>query len=262
MKKFFWIFIFLILAIWPTEMQAADEPIGSAEQAFQAASDKYISGDYRGAISGFQNMLESGWKSGNVLYNLGNSYIKSGKLGYAILSYEQARLFIPRDNDLISNYQYARTLVKQKETALKKSFLLIGLDIVFSHLTLRETYFIFMFFYYLIASMVIVVIFVSQARRYLIPSIAVLSVMWISVSIPLVGKVVDSAVMGVTVSDIIDAKFEPSARAAVNFPLYAGMRVHILSTKGEWRKVKRLDGRIGWVERSSVEPISEEAQKL
>ena len=43
-----------------------------------------------------------------VFYNLGNSYQRLGKYGYAILAYERARLLTPRDPDLSANLALAR----------------------------------------------------------------------------------------------------------------------------------------------------------
>ncbi|HPM43008.1 MAG TPA: hypothetical protein PLV52_04190, partial [Candidatus Omnitrophota bacterium] len=108
MKKTFWIFIALILLAYGSV--SADE---TAESLFNVAYDHYLAGDYEKAISEFISIIDSGLTSGNILYNIGNSYLKANKLGYAILSYERARLFIPRDSDLLSNYRYARTLIKQ-----------------------------------------------------------------------------------------------------------------------------------------------------
>jgi len=257
MKKTFWIFIALILLAYGSV--SADE---TAESLFNVAYDHYLAGDYEKAISEFISIIDSGLTSGNILYNIGNSYLKANKLGYAILSYERARLFIPRDSDLLSNYRYARTLIKQKEAQSKKSFVLAGLDTLFSYLTLKETYFIFMGVYYAIAALMIICIFIVPARRYILPFSGVLFILWIVIALPMAGKFDSVSSLGVMVSDIADARLEPSSRATANFPLYAGMRVRILSTMGDWRKVRRLDGKIGWVERGSVEPISEEAQKI
>jgi len=75
--------------------------------------------------------------------------------------------------------------------------------------------------------------------------------------IPLVGKLAELGKAGIVVSPIVDAQYEPVERAFTNFPLYAGMKVDILATQGAWRKVKRSDGKIGWVSRDAVLPVIE-----
>jgi SH3-like domain-containing protein len=48
-----------------------------------------------------------------------------------------------------------------------------------------------------------------------------------------------------------NARFEPLEDAVVHFKLYAGSKVFLIRTKGNWSQVKREDGKIGWVESSS-----------
>src|ERR1700723_3809979 len=46
--------------------------------------------------------------SADGLYNLGNSYARSGKPGLAVLSYERAALLAPGDPDINANLEYVR----------------------------------------------------------------------------------------------------------------------------------------------------------
>lgn len=50
---------------------------------------------------------QSGY-SAAALYNLANAYAKSGKLGFAILNYERARLLEPNDPDINANLRHVR----------------------------------------------------------------------------------------------------------------------------------------------------------
>src|ERR1700727_796497 len=46
--------------------------------------------------------------SADGLYNLANSYARSGKPGLAVLSYERAALLAPGDSDINANLEYVR----------------------------------------------------------------------------------------------------------------------------------------------------------
>src|ERR1700734_1706005 len=46
--------------------------------------------------------------SADGLYNLANSYARSGKAGLAVLSYERAALLAPGDPDINANLEYVR----------------------------------------------------------------------------------------------------------------------------------------------------------
>ena len=51
------------------------------------------------------------------------------------------------------------------------------------------------------------------------------------------------------------AQFEPLPDAATHFELTPGCRVKILKQEGDWVKVKRLDGKMGWIKKELVEKI-------
>ena len=56
----------------------------------------------------------SGINNGQLFYNLGNAYLKEGRLGHALLWYERALKIIPDDPDLAFNYRYAVSLTKDR----------------------------------------------------------------------------------------------------------------------------------------------------
>ncbi len=80
------------------------------EEIFFKANQTQKEGHYEKAVEGYQNLIHSGYAGGHVLYNLGNAYIRLNRVGMAILAYERARQWIPRDADLQFNLAYARNL--------------------------------------------------------------------------------------------------------------------------------------------------------
>jgi tetratricopeptide (TPR) repeat protein len=70
------------------------------------------------ALVSYERILTQGWKSGILYFNIGNAYFKLGELGNAILAYERALRLMPRDDDLRSNLDLARTLTADEITPL------------------------------------------------------------------------------------------------------------------------------------------------
>ena len=83
---------------------------GGPEEVFFKANQAQKEGHFEKAAEGYRNLIDSGYAGGHVLYNLGNAYIRLNRLGMAILQYERARQWIPRDADLQFNLAYARNL--------------------------------------------------------------------------------------------------------------------------------------------------------
>ena len=79
--------------------------------AFQKAEALYQEERYPEAIEIYESIRASGVEDGVLYYNLGNAYFKSGRLGFAILSYERALKLMPGDEDVRANLAFADELV-------------------------------------------------------------------------------------------------------------------------------------------------------
>ena len=116
----------------------------SFRQDFINATDAYTKGQYANATDLYEKVLASGVESGNLYFNLGNSYYKQGDYGKARLNYERAMQFIPRDSDLQYNYQFLMSFIKEKEydkeNFAKKLFFEIVRDFTFAEVEFMQTH--------------------------------------------------------------------------------------------------------------------------
>jgi len=99
--------LFILVTGW-VGTAAGDEPARLFLNGIQA----YNEGDYEAAIDTFTRLADSGVKNGKLYYNLGNTFLKSGDIGPAVLWYERAQRLIPDDPDLNFNLTYARSLIE------------------------------------------------------------------------------------------------------------------------------------------------------
>jgi tetratricopeptide (TPR) repeat protein len=102
MKTSFPLFL-LFLALSLRALAQADDPFSQANRAFAESR-------YDDAIQGYETLLAQQGASAPVLFDLGNAYFRTGKIGQALVHYERARLLAPRDPDLLAN----ETLVANK----------------------------------------------------------------------------------------------------------------------------------------------------
>ncbi|GAH77672.1 unnamed protein product, partial [marine sediment metagenome] len=75
----------------------------SNDELFRKGNALYKEGKYEDAIEQYRKIIDGGILNGNLFYNLGNAYFRKGKIGYAILYYEKALKFLPRDRELNEN---------------------------------------------------------------------------------------------------------------------------------------------------------------
>ena len=79
-----------------------------AADSFELGNQAYMRKDYDAAITYYRQAAKNRGFSASLLYNLGNSYARSGKIGPAVLAYEQALLLAPTDPDICANLESIR----------------------------------------------------------------------------------------------------------------------------------------------------------
>ncbi|MEM7356938.1 MAG: tetratricopeptide repeat protein, partial [Acidobacteriota bacterium] len=77
-------------------------------EIFYAANSAYEEGSFEQAIDLYRQILAAGHDNGHVHYNLGNAFLRNGELGRAIASYRRSASFLPREQDIQANLEFAR----------------------------------------------------------------------------------------------------------------------------------------------------------
>ena len=252
MKLFKYIFIFcLSLFIVPTAL--AQETNNQAIKHFVAAEEAYKQGDFAKATEEYESIVKSGKESGNIYYNLANSYYKQGKVGKAILNYKRALQFMPRDSDTRFNYHYVQSRIQDSGDRQLNFFekLLQG-HIEFY--ALNEMIVIICILSALLGTVSLISLFTKwpvNLRRW---SLSLLTALWMIYVSGFVLKIQADKNLGV-VTTVADAYFEPRNNSTVYFKLFEGTEVKILKKEEDWFKIERLDGKLGWVHSDALEKI-------
>ncbi len=214
----------------------------------------YKQNNYAQAMTLYEEVLNQGVASGALYYNLGNSYLKTQKMGKAILSYERAKIFIPRDSDLQSNLDYAVSLSKASSPISEISLLKRISHYYQDMFTAREMMWLAAFFCLLLGIAVIgaEMVSLSQWKQWVV--IGILAFLALGQGVMWVSKSKDTLKAAVILEDA-QARFEPSDQATQHFYLFAGEKIFVVKIEGAWAKIERLDGKLGWVQASSFEKI-------
>lgn len=245
--------IFILIALFSSFFLEAGFGFNNQEtSAFNRANVYYEQANYDEAIKQYNSILETGWESGNLYYNLGNCYFKKGELGRAILNYEKARRLIPLDKDLESNYEYAHSLIKGGAVASKKSLPLRVLDNLFEKFTVDGLTILLSVLFILILITILISLFFRSFKKHILILIVFMELFFIAGFVGLRGKIALLNKEGVVIVEQVDVKFEPMDKATAYFTLYDGMKVDVTSSKDNWYKVRRQDNKSGWIEKSAL----------
>lgn len=213
--------------------------------SFRFANNLYSEARYEEAAKEYESILSDGFEGGSLYYNLGNAYFKAGELGKAILSYKKAQRFIPRDADLNANLNVALSaagLTPVEAGGIKRVSLLFNDGELAAWLYLS----------YLALILVLCVrLFVNnsgnlkKAMNYLmgLACLALLSISALFLSNIHNTRVVKKAIV---LKAGVECRFAPQENATVFFELGEGEDVIVYGTDGDWTKVERFDGKVGW----------------
>lgn len=85
--------------------------LGQSEKIFESGNAAFGEGNYVSAISEYSKLLDQGYSSPELLYNVGTSYLHLDQLGKAVLYLEKAHLAEPSDKQVNQNLALARDRV-------------------------------------------------------------------------------------------------------------------------------------------------------
>jgi tetratricopeptide (TPR) repeat protein len=244
------LFVILLCAGWLA-------PVTAYAQSFKDANRLYEENKYDQAIAAYEKIIQSGFESGELYYNLGNSYFKKGELGRALLNYERSRLFIPADSDLRSNYRFVRGLLNVPSGTSGTRWFLKWIDLSFDGVGLNGLTVIISVLWFLILVLLSARLWLFAWKQYTTPLICLCGAALIICSIALAGKAGYYEHGAVVTGRDVEAKFEPAAGATTYFKLAEGSQVFILDRAAGWVKIRRPDAKIGWVESSGIAGIRE-----
>lgn len=76
-----------------------------AQDTFRKANQAYSKNDYQAAVDSYEQLLQSGYRSAELEFNLGNAYYRLGNLGMAVLHLERCLMIAPRMAEARENLQ-------------------------------------------------------------------------------------------------------------------------------------------------------------
>lgn len=230
-----------------------------AEAAMQSGNSLYQNEDYEGAIEAYESVLELGYESAALYYNLGNSYFRVNNLGKAILNYEKALKHEPGDEDVIYNLRITQARTIDKIQEVPRIFISEWWNVIVTGLSVSGWGIV------LIISYVLLILFVGIYFLARSGSTQRLAFYAGSVNLAIVFLVLilfissynreAAASYGILLEDVITAKQSPHLQSSDAFVIHEGVKFEIEETLNDWAKIKLADGKIGWLPENSFEGI-------
>ncbi len=220
------------------------------------AEKAYDSKNFKISIHHYQKLINEGYKSYQLYFNLGNSYYRNNELGKAIYYYELASKSNPADDDIKINLAIAASKTIDKVNSKENFFITaIKTNILLSFSTF--TWSIFTISFISLAS-ILFFIFINS-NNILIKRISFIGTCFCFILFTLsyfLGytslKSKSENKFAIITSKEIKILNEPTISGISKFNLHEGTKIRIVENKGEWILIKLDNGNEGWIKTTDV----------
>ncbi len=245
--------IFIVFILFSARAQ--DSQFAIIEKANQA----YNEGDFTEAVDLYHSVIDSGYVSSALYYNLGNACFKSKDIPSAILYYEKALKLDPKDEQTWFNLNIANSQITDKIEAMPEMFYVRwwkALTGLFSPDIWART------------SIVLFLILICLATFFIITKNLILRRVSFWAGLAMVILLVLSFYIAyqkynqqnndnfaIVFSPTITIKSSPAKNSVDLFVIHEGTKVEIMDQVEGWYEIRISNGSIGWLPDNTLKKI-------
>jgi len=220
---------------------------------FRQTNSLYARGEYEEAIKGYLAILQSGWESGPLYYNLANTYFKLNNLGQAILNYRKAWNLSPGDPEITKNLEYAREGLRDDISALPLSAWARAKRAVILQFPLGIWIGISAVLYLLTIAWLLTALMIHPLRK---KSPIVLKwlggALILSIIISILAYYFYQTPGAIILQPTVSVRYGPAESDAAAFKLHEGTEVTVVRGKDGWLQIALPGGKSGWLPADSL----------
>lgn len=247
--------IILLLFMWPVLCSSQETPELWALQANQA----YNENKFNAAITSFQKVVDAGYASEGIYFNLGNACFKQNNFAAAILYYEKALRIDPSDENTRYNLQVARTKIPDKIDAVPPPFYLNAWNAARNLFSMNVwSVIIIVSLTLMLASIALFLMAQKRSRRKAGFWAASLFFILLCASALLAYSrlyTLQHRREAIIFNPTVPVKSSPDEKSTDIFVIHEGTKVLIKDEIGDWCEIRIDNGNTGWVQQSVMQQI-------
>ena len=246
------IFILVALLMFHPAAEAKD-----FQDLLKQGNEKYLNGEYELAVETYRSIVDSGYASAELYYNLGNAYYKSHNITLALVNYERAHILKPKDKDILHNLEVAREFVVDRIEVLPEFFLrraYVGFVKTFD-----ADIWAIMSLVTFVLSLIFLLAYFFSKRANLRKISFWTGVLFVFLSLSTFvfaahqNRLITKHNQAVVLTPSVAIKSSPDENSGTDlFLLHEGTRVSVDDELGQWREVVLSDGNRGWLKASDL----------
>ncbi|HEY4787847.1 MAG TPA: tetratricopeptide repeat protein [Bacteroidales bacterium] len=256
MKKYI---IFFSLLAYMVNAQAVDP-----KTQIKEAEGFYTKGDFSNAIDRYRSVLNAGYISEELYYNLGNAYFKMHDIKSAILYYEKAKLLDPSDKDVEYNLELAKSYTVDKIESMNEVFFVTWIKWVRDMMSASKWAWLSLIAFFLALGAFLLYLLSGKLVLRKIGFTAGVVIFILSLVSFSMGYQLRHAQTAnntaIIFTPTVTVRSTPAESGNSLFVLHEGVKVDILAemsdlNKVEWCEIRIADGNRGWIKKTDLERI-------
>lgn len=255
--------LFLIQALFFLSLQFTSIcSSASNEQEFkliEQGNQAYNQGLFDQAIANYEKVIQSGYSSSELYFNLGNAYFKINDIANAILFYERAKRLDPGNESIEFNLGLANSRTVDKIEQVPDLFLIKWWKSIIYTTSLdnwaRISIVTFVLSLILIGIFLLSsIIFVRKICFYTGIVVFLLTVFSVFVSYQKY-QYMQTSNEAIVFDPTVVMKSSPSEKGVDLFIVHEGTKIFIIDQVGDWYEAKIANGSVGWLKTDTFKKI-------
>ena len=234
----------------------ADQSTLPTGSAFEIGNAYYNQLQFDSAEVYYVQALKEQGDNSAILYNLSNAVYRQYRLGEAILLLEKAKLYNPKDAEILNNLRYLYTQTVDETAPEAEGTFLSFLSGAHSFISLKNQLYLLIALGFIFLGVFTLILFNKRVRTHgmygAMIVLGTIAVVMSSVGYKVYHRQNDR--FGIILTESIEAKNEPRGTTLI-FTLHEGTKIQVIKSREQWSFIKLPSGSAGWIPQESMGAI-------
>ena len=216
------------------------------------ANEFYHEKNYQDAADIFEKLIDQGETNGFLYYNLGNTYMRLGNTGSAILNYLRAQSLLPRNENLDANLRYAINQT-QDQLSPPRGGLIPNLLFWVDSINLIEHFEILILFNIIFWCICISSLYYRKPPWESLKKISMAILLLAFFSTGIKYYLLAEHKIGVIMDKKVDVKSDRNIKNVTLFELHEGAIIAVNQEDSEWAHISVSTDKSGWIPINAID---------
>ncbi len=230
-----------------------------ANTLFEKANAFYAKSQYKEATTAYQQLIDEGYQSVPLYFNMGNASFKNGDIPSALLYYEKAHKLAPGDDDINFNIRFANLRTTDKVDEAPEFFLYRWWEAIMLSFSISSWSAIGIVFI-LLGSAALTVYFFANSVVLKKATFFTSMLLFILFALTFFIAAKQTAYFeghrqAIIFTSSVNVKNAPVDRSNNLFVIHDGTKVNVLDNNNGWFKISLANGNVGWIKAVDAKEI-------